>query len=349
MARALNLRAMHHAGEGRLDMAWADAVATHRFARLAANDPTIIGQLVAIAVDGVACSTTRIILQDPDLDKQLARRMLAELQELPALEGVADSLDGLERVLFVDLCVRIAQGKEQYSALSGRAGGGATPVDYLSRAKCDWNVVLRTGNQWYDRIASAARLPTRLERQQEFAQIDQELSVSAAKLKSPTAWLGGVVNLEKRSELMAAAMVELMMTIYTVPSRAEDRAETQLDLTIIAAALAVHRAKHGEYPEALEELVPEILTEQPLDLYSEAPFLYERKEDDGYLLYSVFENGKDDGGDYYTGEIVDGEWVDEPGVIDMEDSDLVIRVPAPPFRMPEPPPTDAELGADYEP
>ena len=84
-------------------------------------------------------------------------------------------------------------------------------------------------------------------------------------------------------------------------------------------------------------------------LFRSSRFSTSVRQDGGYLLYSVFENGKDDGGDYYTGEIVDGEWVDEPGVIDMEDSDLVIRVPAPPFRMPEPPPTDAELGADYEP
>ena len=70
----------------------------------------------------------------------------------------------------------------------------------------------------------------------------------------------------------------------------------------------------------------------PIDLYSEKPFKYERKPDGGYLLYSVFTNGKDDRGTNRRGEIVDGEWVTKVSDIDYENSDLVFRVPVPEFK-----------------
>jgi hypothetical protein len=111
-----------------------------------------------------------------------------------------------------------------------------------------------------------------------------------------------------------------------------------LDLTRVAAALAVYRAEQGEYPETLDQLVPGVVAQVPNDLYSGKPFIYRRMPDAGYLLYSVFENGKDDGGTDYAVEVVKGEWVEEErDEADYENSDLVIRVPMPKFELPEMP------------
>ena len=56
-----------------------------------------------------------------------------------------------------------------------------------------------------------------------------------------------------------------------------------------------HRAATGSYPETLEKLPLTDLKELPVDPFSGRPFVY-HKEGDGYVLYSVGPNGRDDGG-----------------------------------------------------
>jgi hypothetical protein len=67
-------------------------------------------------------------------------------------------------------------------------------------------------------------------------------------------------------------------------------------------ALELHRAEHGGYPDALEQLVPAFLDELPPDPYSDGPLRYRRIDPAGdelgraYLLYSVGLDGQDNGG-----------------------------------------------------
>lgn len=91
--------------------------------------------------------------------------------------------------------------------------------------------------------------------------------------------------------------------------------------------LAVHRAENGEYPDALAQLVPDTIPEIPIDLHLGKPISYQRNEKDGYLLYSVYENGVDDGDNDVGGEVVLDEWTD--GNPNHANADLVIRVPLP--------------------
>jgi len=52
--RALQVRAMWHLGEGRTAEAWKNFLACHRIARLTSENPTLVSQLVALAIDGPA-------------------------------------------------------------------------------------------------------------------------------------------------------------------------------------------------------------------------------------------------------------------------------------------------------
>ena len=60
-------------------------------------------------------------------------------------------------------------------------------------------------------------------------------------------------------------------------------------------ALAAHKAEKGRYPERLAALVPTYLKEIPEDHYVEKPLMY-RRQGQGYIVYSVGPNMKDDGG-----------------------------------------------------
>jgi hypothetical protein len=102
-------------------------------------------------------------------------------------------------------------------------------------------------------------------------------------------------------------------------------------LARVAAALACFRTKTGHYPSSLKELAPAILPTAPLDPYSGQPFVYERRGD-GYLLYSVFENGVDDRGSDVEEPIIAGEWVEPDSFTQPlpNEADLVIRLPLSP-------------------
>ena len=89
----------------------------------------------------------------------------------------------------------------------------------------------------------------------------------------------------------------------------------------IALALAAHHRDRGRYPAKLNDLAPKYLPAIPDDLFSGKPLIY-RLTDNGYLLYSVGVNGRDD----------EGQSADD----DPRGDDLPVRMPLP--KLPARPP-----------
>ena len=73
-------------------------------------------------------------------------------------------------------------------------------------------------------------------------------------------------------------------------------AQGRSDLAQGACALERYRLAHGQYPDALEALVPAFTAEVPADLMSGNALVYRRDSPQSYLLYSVGRNLADDGG-----------------------------------------------------
>ncbi len=93
------------------------------------------------------------------------------------------------------------------------------------------------------------------------------------------------------------------------------RCQAELRLLKLEFALRLWKAEHGTWPESLDQLVPAILPAVPLDPYDPAgkPLRYNRT-DEGFLLYSVGQNGVDDGG-----KLLDREtYWSEPSVGDFQ-------------------------------
>ncbi len=338
--RALQVRAMWHLGEGRSVEAWQDLLACHRLARLTSENFTLVGQLVGMAIEGVSCTGTSQFLHHADLDAEAARQILAELQKLGPASACTRSIDQGERLFYLDTVMHLATEKEDGLASVVEDLGIPSEWGVVFRARIDWNTLLRKGNVWYDALVAAAKLPSREKRNAAFDRIDEKLGQISSRSNRPSAWVGSVLSSKRRTEMASDILLSLILPATSAAFNAEDRTSTQLELTRLAAALAVYRAEQGAYPEQLAELVPGVLPKLPVDLYSghlhlDRSFLYERKDDGGFLLYSVFENGIDDGGDSMSGEVVDGEWVGEPPEdSDYSKSDLVIRVPVPGLEFP---------------
>jgi hypothetical protein len=91
------------------------------------------------------------------------------------------------------------------------------------------------------------------------------------------------------------------------------RAEQRASQTATACAVERFRKQHGNYPAALTELVPAFLAEVPIDIMDQKPLRYRKNSDDTFILWSVGDNGIDDGGIYRnpksnSDEILDWVW-----------------------------------------
>ena len=75
------------------------------------------------------------------------------------------------------------------------------------------------------------------------------------------------------------------------------RIETQRELVVTAIALKRYQLRHGRLPPDLKSMVREYLSQTPKDFMDGRELRYRPNADGGFLLYSVNEDGKDDGGD----------------------------------------------------
>jgi hypothetical protein len=73
--------------------------------------------------------------------------------------------------------------------------------------------------------------------------------------------------------------------------------ETRRQMTLTAIALKRFKIRHGHLPADLRELVPVFLTELPRDYLTDGPLHYRLETNGVFSLYSVGNDGHDDGGD----------------------------------------------------
>jgi hypothetical protein len=180
---------------------------------------------------------------------------------------------------------------------------------------------LRIANRWFDRVVAALRVKDRAAREKELGRIHEELKALKENAGNPAdviqALRRGKDSGKAVGQKMGEIMISLLMPAYNKLQPAADRAEQAQRNQYLVFALATYRADHGRYPERLDELAPRYLAEVPGDLFSGKALIY-RPSRDGYLLYSVGVNGRDEGSRWYN----DNPPGDDPRV----------RMPLPPLK-----------------
>jgi hypothetical protein len=279
------------------------------------------------------------LLHHGELTGEQARQVMRDLATLEDFSAVPDSLDRMDRAMYLDAITQFSRGKNQQQQASTSV---AERLPFLSYVSVDWNIVLRKGNQYYDRCVAAARLPTRAAREQAFSQIEADLKRLEHDFRTPSTLFSAAISPAGRGDAVAAVMVSLFMPALDLAMGAQDRVNTMLELTRLAAALAVYRAEHGEYPQQLGDLVPGVLEAAHLDLYNAKPYLYQRT-DDGYLLYSAGANGADEGGSNEQMSTLEGSPLEGLSQSESEElrtkipagaDDISVRLPRPAFKLP---------------
>lgn len=301
IVRLLTARAMLRLGQRNVEAAWDDVMACHRIARLVAQGPTLIETLVGIATEARACKCDNQIANGY-LTAAQAQRFSQELRELGDVPGCAEKIDVAERYMYLDAVEHIAvSGIDGLKLVNDLQFSGETPPPVMEVFQqairlglVDWDLVLRMGNEEFDRAVKTARLPTRLERQSELDKLNadlEQMKMDATRLDSATLQKGKTVVSRKLGMLMIGMMLPAVMRVC----EAEDRNLMRTELSHCAFALAAWRADFGEYPEQLGNLAPNYLPKIPIDIYTGQSLIYSRT-DYGYLLYGVGTNLIDNDG-----------------------------------------------------
>lgn len=107
---------------------------------------------------------------------------------------------------------------------------------------------------------------------------------------------------------LARAVCTLAAVEYeTDPTSIEVQNEARTRLLQTDLAIRAFQLEHNRYPDRLDELVPSLLREIPVDPYCDKPLVY-RREGNEYRLYSTGPNGVDDGGQRVSWEqLIEGK------------------------------------------
>jgi hypothetical protein len=105
-------------------------------------------------------------------------------------------------------------------------------------------------------------------------------------------------------------MAAILAPSFSKPFQLLAYNQTLANETRIICALERYHLGHGEYPETLGELMPQLIEKLPHDIIGGQPLHYHRTNDDKFLLYSIGWNEKDDDGSPGTStNLKNGDWV----------------------------------------
>ena len=307
---ALCARAMLRLNEGQSDEAWADLLACHRLARLAARGGTLIEAWGSDIIESIVSEAELAYLDRAKLTSKQILERLKDLQGLPRMPAIADALDLGERYVFMDALDLYRRGGWIDENRNVIDNANRSPEELKALESIDWKSVRQSGNLWYDRMIAALRLPNRVERCDKLAIIEERLKA----LKSGTLDDGG--NSPEDRQLGEILSALLLPIVRNSQNRRERVGQVHANVQL-AFALAAYQRDRGRYPAKLDDLSPKYFGVIPNDAFSGKPLTY-RPAEKGYLLYSVGINGKDDGGRWYDD--------DPPG------DDPRVQMPLPPIQ-----------------
>jgi hypothetical protein len=272
------------------------------------DERLVISELVRMAIVQIALTVNWEILQSPNLtDEQLAE-LQGDWKDLEFIQAEENAL-AMERVTGE---ITLAKWRSPYFELQRYFSIGKkaresmdVPDDeetILTKAKTTTKIFMwrywwsypdemRTIKGYQVLLETARSVQTNYSFLTAQHRQESELQRFITTNDERMIWFGNPTA--KEMHFLLSASVRSLSRVFDKVMRVE--AAKQLIVTTIA--LKRYQLKHGNFPEKLSELTPEFLAAVPLDPVDGQPLRYRRNPDGTFRLYSVGENGKDDGGD----------------------------------------------------
>ncbi|MEM1109880.1 MAG: hypothetical protein AAGH99_14445 [Planctomycetota bacterium] len=328
IGRSLNMRARRHLGEGNLDAAINDWAAIRRLGRLQTREPTVIANLVGISLHTFSHDLFNLILSQPEITQKQIQELNRTLDDLPAAVPMARVIQKYERAMFLDLLTQASRGRTNLLETIGMmqsVSRRTDPMTYMvsdrtddpltkliSDSLFDLNRALRRVNiswdGWFGKIPDDYKESSVL-----FDRIEaeaQQLADTGRKQALPLLVLGksGIqedADIDQITDQTTDLLLGIFSPALSGTIHTEWQSEVKAALEPVALALAQYRLDQGKYPPLLQSLIPDYLEELPDDLFGNRSLRY-RRDGQGYRLYSIGSNLVDDGGvhDFENGDIV---------------------------------------------
>jgi len=263
ITRLLGIDAVVKAEEGHVEEAVDQCLAAKRFLQLYLQEPSLITYLVATACMKQVAVCFNKIVSDRKIDTDMLKKILKQWDSSPWREGSVRSFEA-ERIFGVETSLLYLKGDyEVTSNLGGKL------YYWVFRPVYKSEIIWLVGS--YDLMLKTSGMPYYAARNSE--ELEQRMNSTPWYYKMAGLFLPNAITvLFKRATL-----------------------EAMFETARVGIACKIYKNMHGNFPEDLSELAPEILEEVPADPFTGNPLIY-KKQDSGITVYSIGSNLKDDGG-----------------------------------------------------
>ena len=313
-AQKLDATAIFELHSGHADAATTNILTILALVQKNALQGVEISHLVRLAMVNLAVATTWELLQATNVADPPLATVEKAWQQLDFLQDAESSLTW-ERVWFSAQVVAARQSHAGFTNLfgdlmdTGSSGGGAG-------ASWDWSDLLedvtsgsrgaiseslwRSSWSYESELNGLKTTQIRLEtvrtmrtNRSGFYQADFDASTVRLGLLAPTNFGTTVFDVLKIPDLRRS------FDDFSPNSMLRKTLQAEAGRNVVISAIALKRfqLKQGRLPDSLAELAPDYLPAVPIDPYDGKPLKYHPNDDGTYLLYSVGDDGVDDGGD----------------------------------------------------
>jgi hypothetical protein len=276
---------------GHIEEACDDLLACYRAGKHFKGPRTLIEQLVGTAIQAMAVQNMRTILHNQKVDSQLLKSFQARFEDLIDKDTYVMNYK-VEKFCILDFIQRCYTD-------NGRGSGHLIPGQLQKFMNVD-EVVGSAKFGAGEILAISVTSANRRKMSQEF----EKIYSTAQEWATKTPWQLHKENVDfgmgfDKWSCLKKIRYSFVRLLTPVTARANEiayriKADTYATLTIIA--LFRYEQDKGSYPSALDDLLQTgYLKQLPMDPWSDKPLVYKTTAD-GFMLYSVGSDFKDDGG-----------------------------------------------------
>ncbi len=319
-ARLFKMRAMLRLHDGDLSGTWRDILSLYRLGRLASHGASMVNWMSAATFEGMANEAAVVLSQQDGLTVEQARKCQQQLRRLSPMQSLVETFDVGERCSSIEVLTLLADDPgvffeddelvEQMLKVMDPKRPSREPERkrrrqafkiLAARHDVDWSEVFRRHNVFWNRLTDAYRCSSGEKIVATLQALELETSKESQKSSNLvlSEKLDVVANMDaitKAKHIANLAILPFNFFNWKTGGWIAQRQEAGGRMTQLAFALAGYRAEHqGKYPKTLAELAPKYIDAIPKDPFADGEFRY-KSDGDGYLLYGLGSNGKDDGG-----------------------------------------------------
>jgi len=282
LSKLYAVRARAELREGQPDAAMADVQSVFRLSQTVKDEPFLISMLVRIAICQVGLQAVWEGLEERKWTDAQLSELQTNLEKEDFPKGLALAFRG-ERAGANEILLSALKKPEIIPLMMSMSGAQENSQWRFIPSALIYRNMLAV-NQYHDRFrfasdSAAHRISPDVFKSAESSLLD--VTVSVLGLHPP--------NLYK-------ALARLLLpALNSVGSKAA-YAQVSIDEGVVACALERYRLANGQFPDALEKLMPAYLKTLPPDVTTGDKLHYRLNDDGTFLLYSTGWEGKDEDG-----------------------------------------------------